>query len=200
MGNVCIVIVCKYIYIYIYVFLDLDWFRQEQSCLGRKTDSIRLIWLLYMGMHHEKPLFFHVILLGSMPGTLLPHSLSPTLYKDCSQTCHLHMEYAGLRRCQRFKLCWIRVGGTFGQNKRWMQCAERLRKNFLPPCVQFPWTPWLQPTKDGIACCTGWVLVGFPSTFRSKPSLLSHTFTSPFDWSCVILAQRSKKRRRYTRK
>lgn len=146
-------------------------------------------------MHHEIP-WETTIRPGDPTGQYtwdLPHSLSPTLYKDCSQTCHLHMEYGGLRRCQRFKLCWIR-GRTFGQNRGWMQCAQGCAKTSYSLC-SIPWTPWLQPTKDGITSCKGWVLVGFPSNFGSKPSLLSHTFTSPFDWSCVILAQRSKKRR-----
>lgn len=85
-----------------------------------------------MGMHHEKPLFVHVIPLGSMPGTLLPHSLSPTLYEDCSQTCDLRTKYGGNRGCQRFKLCWIRIYRSNIRTRQTLNAVcPRLRKNFI---------------------------------------------------------------------
>ena len=86
------------------------------SCMGSSKVVSRFNWFnptplklskhfemkeSFMGMHHEKPRFVHLIPLSSMLGPLLPYSLSPTLYEDCSQTCHLHVEYGELRRVRR---------------------------------------------------------------------------------------------------
>ncbi len=138
----------------------------------------------FMGMHHEKPRFVHLIPLGSMLGPLLPYSLSPRLYEDCSQTCHLHVEYGGLLGQNR---------SNIRQKRGWMQSAHG--------CTYFILLVFnaLHPTKWYIS-----INLDQPSFNRqslgNKPRLLSHTFTSPFDWPCVILASKIQETTMYSRK